>query len=163
MKLSTRIKLSALLALAVLVASAAIAVADTTRDDYVATVEPICKKNADANNRILKGVHKLVKQNKLKPAGAKFLKASAALTTTQKQLAAVPQPSADAAKLTKWLGYIKTEAALLKKAGKALKAGNKNKASNYIVTLDHDTNLANTTVVTFHFHYCVGKPSSSYS
>jgi hypothetical protein len=162
--MSTKIlKHSALLALGVLLVSAAIAVADTTRDDYVATVEPICKKNSDANSRILNGVHKLVRQGKLKAAGAKFLKAATALTATQKQLAAVPQPAADAAKLTKWLGYIKAEASLLKKAGLALKAEKKSKASNYIVTLDHDTNLANTTVALFHFHYCIGKPSSSYS
>ncbi len=157
------LKYAALLSLGAVLVSAAIAVADTTRDQYVATVEPICKKNSDATSGILNGVHKLVKKGKLKPAGAKFLKAAAALTATEKQLAAVEQPSADAAKLSKWLGYIKAEASLLKKTGLALKAGNKRKASNYIVTLDHDTSLANNTVALFNFHYCLGKPSSSYS
>jgi len=157
------LKYAALLALGALLVSSAIAVADTTRDQYVATVEPICQKNSTATSGILNGVHRLVKKGKLKQAGVKFLKASAALTSTEKQLAAVEQPSADAAKLSKWLGYIKSEAALLKKAGLALKAGNKGKASNFIVTLDHDTILANTTVALFHFHYCLGKPSSSYS
>ncbi len=164
MQLSKSLKLGALAALGLLAASAAIALADSTssRADYVAAVEPICKVNSDASTRILTGVHKLVRQGKLRQAGTKFAKASAALTKTQKQLAAVAPPAADAATINKWLGYIKTEASVLKKVSQALKAGNKNKASTYIVTLDHDTNLANNTVIAFGFHYCKGKQSSSY-
>jgi hypothetical protein len=50
-----------------------------TRPEYKAQVEPICKKNSEANEKILKTVRKEVKENKLKSAGAKFLKASTAL------------------------------------------------------------------------------------
>ena len=91
-----------------------------TRDEYKTQVEPICKKNSEANDKILKTVRKEVKENKLKTAGAKFLKASAALTTTYNELKAVEQPTEDAAKLTKWLGYVKTEAELFASGGKAL-------------------------------------------
>jgi hypothetical protein len=156
------LKHAALLAVGALLLCSAIAVADVLRSDYVAQVEPICKTNSDAADRILKGVSKMVKQDKLRPAAVKFASASAALTKAEKQIAAVPQPSADAAKLAKWLGYLKTEASLLKKAGDALKAGKKSKASADIITLDHDTKLANNTVIAFGFHYCKGKLSSSY-
>lgn len=159
MPISKSLKLTALTTLVILVTSAAIAAADTTRDAYVAAVEPICKTNSDANARILKGVKQMVKQGKLKPAAAKFTKAAAALQKAEQQIAAVPQPSADAATLSKWLGYLKTEASVLTKISKALKSGNKNKASSQVIVLQHDANLANNTVVAFGFHYCRQTPS----
>ena len=81
-----------------------------TRDEYKAQVEPICKKNSEANDKILKTVRKEVKENKLKTAGANFIQASTALKKTYNELKAVEQPAEDAAKLTKWLGYVKEEA-----------------------------------------------------
>src|SRR4051794_23962819 len=91
-------------AFAAMMAFAAIAAADTAeRDAYKEQVEPICKKNQQESDRYLKGVKDLVKKNKLKQAGTNFAKAANALEKAQKQLAAVPQPPADAAKLSKWL------------------------------------------------------------
>ena len=110
---------------ALLLAIAAPAAMALTRDEYKAKVEPICKKNSEANDKILKTVRKEVKEDKLKTAGAKFIKASNALNATYNELKAVEQPAEDAAKLTKWLGYVKTEADLFKSGGNALKAGNK--------------------------------------
>jgi hypothetical protein len=130
-----------------------------TRDEYKTQVEPICKKNSEANEKILTGVRNLVKENKLKPAGAKFLKASTALKTTYNELKAVEQPAEDAAKLTKWLGYVKTEASLFKSGGNALKAGNKSKAQKFVNQLNSNANLANSTVLAFGFHYCKFEPS----
>ena len=58
----------------------------------------------------------------LVPAGRRFIRASAALGTAVTKIAAVPPPSADAAKLTKWIGYLKQEKTFLGKIGKGLKA-----------------------------------------
>jgi hypothetical protein len=44
--------------------------ATTTRDEYTATVEPICKVNTRANERIPAGVKQEVRQGKLKTAAA---------------------------------------------------------------------------------------------
>jgi hypothetical protein len=144
---------------ALLLAVAAPSAMAITRDEYKAQVEPICKTNSEANDRILKGVRQEVKQNKLKPAGAKFIKASNALKGTYNQLKAVEQPTADVAKLTKWLGYVKTEADLFNSAGKALKAGNKSKAQKFVNKLTTNANQANATVLTFNFRYCRFEPS----
>jgi hypothetical protein len=130
-----------------------------TRDEYKAQVEPICKKNSEANDKILKTVRKEVKENKLKTAGAKFLKASAALMTTYNELKAVEQPAEDTAKLTKWLGYVKKEAELFNSGGKALKAGNKKKAQKFVNQLNTNANKANAEVLAFGFHYCKFNPS----
>jgi len=133
--------------------------AEISRTEYKAQVEPICKANAQANERILKGVRKMVKQNKLKPAGAKFLKAGAALKKTYNQLKAVPQPTADEAKLAKWLKYVKKEADLFVKAGRALKAGNRSKAQRFVNQLNSNANKANATVLAFNFRYCRFNPA----
>src|SRR6478735_3706357 len=108
----TALKLTAVVA-AILVFAVPMALgAELSRDEYVAKVEPICEANSQANERILKGVRDKVRTGKLDAAGAQFTQAAAALKQTLVQLKAVPAPAADAAKLTKWLGYVKTEADL---------------------------------------------------
>ena len=144
---------------ALLLAIAAPAAMALTRDEYKTKVEPICKKNSEANDKILKTVRKEVKEDKLKTAGAKFIKASNALNTTYNELKAVEQPAEDAAKLTKWLGYVKTEADLFKSAGTALKAGNKSKAQQFVNKLTQNANKANAEVLAFNFRYCKFEPS----
>jgi type I site-specific restriction-modification system R (restriction) subunit len=135
------------------------AAAEISRSEYKAAVEPICKTNSKANDRILKPVRKLVKKNKLKPAGKRFLKAAAALQKTYRQLKAVPQPTADEAKLAKWLSYVKKEADLFTSGGKALKSGNKHKAQKFVNKLTSNANQANATVLAFSFHYCRFEPA----
>ena len=145
---------------AALMAFAAVpAIANETREEYKADVEPICKTNKEASDKYLKGVRKLVKQDKLKQAGTSFAKAAAALEKAQKQLAAVPQPPADSAKLDKWLSMIKSEVALMRKISGLFKAGKKSKATSEAVKLQNEANKANNLVVVFSFNYCKIDPS----
>ena len=125
-----------------------------TREAYVAAVEPICKTNTKDNERILKGVEQKVKQGKLQVASGQFTRAASAFGKAVKQLRAVPQPVADAAKLTKWLSYLDKETALLNEIGKALKENKKSKAQTLSVKLTHNGSLANNTVLAFEFDYC---------
>jgi hypothetical protein len=147
---------SALLA-AGLLATAALGVtsADQTRESYVAAVEPICKTNTKANERILSGVEQKVKQGKLAVAAGQFSKASSAFAKAVKQIKAVPQPVADQAKLAKWMGYLEGETKLLGEISKALKDGKKTKAQTLSVKLTHNGNLANNAVLGFDFKYCL--------
>lgn len=138
---------------AALLVMAPVALADE-RDEYVEKVEPICKANTDANARILKGVKEQVKEEKLVPAGKRFVRASGALGKSVTQIAAVPQPAADKAKLTKWIGYLKAEKSYLQKIGQALKAKNKFKAQKLAVELNRNNNKANNTVISFGFDEC---------
>lgn len=136
-------------------AALAIAAPEQTRESYVAQVEPICKTNTKANERILSGVEKKVKEGKLKVAAGQFTQAAGAFEKAVKQIRAVPQPVADQAKLTKWLSYLNEETKLLGQIGKALKAGNKSKAQTLSVRLTHNGNLANNAVLGFEFNYCL--------
>lgn len=133
--------------------------ATVTRVSYKEAVEPICKANTEANKRILKGVRAKVRQGKLQAAGRQFAKAGAALKRTRGELAAVAQPPEDEARLTKWLGYIQTEASLFGKAATKLKAGNKTAAQTIVIKLQHNAQQANNLVLGFEFHYCRFEPS----
>jgi hypothetical protein len=143
-----------------LLSGASMAMAEeVTRDSYKTAVEPICKTNTQANEKILKGVRAEVKAGKLAPAGTQFTKAAAALKKAVIQLKGVPEPVADEAKLAKWLSYVGEEAKLFESGAKALKAGNKGKTQTIVVQLTHTANLANSEVLSFSFRYCKLEPS----
>ena len=147
--------------LALVAVAAPLVYADGTeeRERYKAEVEPICKANTKANERILKGVRKEVKEGKLKPAGRKFARAATALRETVKELKAVSKPPEDEAKLTKWLETVEEEANLFQQTANKLKAGNKNGALQMVIRLEHNANVANNQVLGFEFHYCRFEPS----
>jgi hypothetical protein len=155
-----KIRALALAALALFLVAVPMALAaEQTKEGYVAAVEPICQTNTKANEKILGNVKSEVKAGKLAPAGASLLAAAKALKKTWAELGAVPQPTESAAKLTKWLGYVKTEATLFEKAGKLLKSGQKAQAQQIVDKLTSNANLANFEVVGFGFRYCKFEPS----
>ncbi len=133
--------------------------AEVSRDEYKAAAEPICKTSAKENERILANVRKEVKTGKLKPAAAKFAKASKEQAGALKQLEALPQPTADEARLGKWLGYLKIEAELFASAGRKLNSGDKAGAEHITSKIAQNANKANVQVLPFEFHDCRQEPS----
>lgn len=151
---SSKRRLTLVLSVALLAFAPAAVAAEITIDEYVERVEPICKANTEANSRILEGVKKQVQQDKLVPAGKRFVRAATALGKAVNQINAVPRPTAEAAKLTKWIGYLQKEEGFLRKIGQALKAENKFKAQKYAVELNRNNNRANNTVISYGFKEC---------
>lgn len=149
-----RLCLALAVALLVVVPAALAAEGEITRDEYVARLEPICKRNADANSRILRGVKGQVKGGKLVPAGKRFIRASGVLRRSVTQMAAVPKPSADVAKLEKWFRYLKQETGFLRQIGKALKSNQKYRATKLASKLNDNNREANNTVISFGFKEC---------
>jgi len=144
---------------AVLPAAPAAFGAEITRDEYVARVEPICKRNTEANRRIFAGAKGEVKAGELKKASKRFFRAAEALEKAIGQLDAVPKPPPDAPKLSKWIGYLEREGGLLGEIGGALAKENKGRAQVLSVRLRRNSNLANNTVLGFDFEYCRIDPS----
>lgn len=128
--------------------------AETTREEYVKAVEPICKKNREANDKILQGVQQKVKAGKLDAAAKQFFAAARALKRTRAQLLKVPKPSADAALLTKWLKDVKKEAELFEAVGRKLAKGETGSANKMVVRLVSAARQANNLVREFNFRYC---------
>ena len=146
------------LLVAMVLAASAFA-AEVSRDEYKAAAEPICKTSAKENERILANVRKEVKTGKLKPAAAKFAQASKAQAGALQKLEALPQPTADEARLGKWLSYLKIEAELFATAGRKLNSGDKAGAEHITTKLAQNANKANLQVLPFGFRYCRQEPS----
>lgn len=155
-----KIKAIALIALAAFLVAVPLAfAAEQTKESYVAEVEPICEANTKANEKILGNVKPEVRTGKLAPAAASLMQAAKALKATYRELNAVPKPTAEAAKLTKWLGHVKAEAGLFEKAGLLLKAGKKPQAEKVVNELTRNANTANLEVLSYGFRYCRFEPS----
>jgi hypothetical protein len=147
-----------LAAFAVLLATVPAFGAEVTPDEYKAQVEPICKVNLQANEKILKGVRENVKKGKLSKASKQLFGAAKALKKTRLELLRVPTPSADASRLTKWLAGVKTEVELLEAAGRKLAHGERNGASQMVIRLKSNAMKTNNLVLSYEFHYCKFEP-----
>jgi hypothetical protein len=151
--------ITAIAAVAVASCTSLAAAAEITRDSYREAVEPICKTDTEANERIFAGVKQEVRQGKLKPAAVKFSKAAVALKAAIAQIQKVPAPAADAARLSKWLGKVSNEAGYFGAVAKKLRAGDKAGAEHLVNKLTTEAGAANNVVIPFEFTYCRLEPS----
>ncbi|MFL5897843.1 MAG: hypothetical protein ACJ76D_05210 [Solirubrobacterales bacterium] len=151
------------IAIGVALAGAALAgntlAAEVTRDAYREAVEPICKENTEANERIFRGVRTEVRSGELNKAALRFEKAATALERAVKQLKQVPQPSADGVRLKKWLGFVSGEVSLFDQVAGKLRDRERRAAARLVVRLTTQANRANAVVIPFEFNYCRLEPS----
>jgi hypothetical protein len=150
---------AAIAAIALALLTSLAAAGEVTRDSYREAVEPICKTDTQANERIFAGVKGEVRQGKLKPAAVKFSKAAVALKAAIAQIQKVPAPAADAARLSKWLGKVSNEAGYFEAVARKLKAGDKAGAEHLVNKLTTEAGAANNIVIPFEFTYCRLEPS----
>ena len=140
--------------LALLAASVAVAAEPPTRSEYVAQLEGICKPDAEATQVAMRGARADLQSERLAVATAKFAKATKIFGGTVKQIAAVPRPLEDQAKLGKWFGYLNRQESYLKQITTQLRAGRAIKAQRLTARFIHSGNLANNVVLAFGFNYC---------
>lgn len=133
--------------------------AEATPESFKAAAEPICKTNREANEKVLDGARQNVQQGKLKKASRQLFAAAKALKRARIQLLAIPKPTEDTARLTKWLKGIKTEVELLEATGRKLASGDKNGAMKMIIRLKSNANQTNNLVLDYEFRYCRINPS----
>lgn len=143
-------------ALAALMLTAAPASAEEapTRPEYVSQLESVCKPDAEATQRAMKGARSDVRAERLAAAAGKFAKATQIFGGTVKEIAAVPRPPADAAKLGKWFGYLNAQESYLQRITAKLRADDPIQAQRLTARFIHNGNLANNTVLAFGFDYC---------
>jgi len=133
--------------------------AEATPESFKEAAEPICKTNREANEKVLDGARQNVQAGKLKKASGQLLGAARALKRARTQLLGVPKPTADSARLTKWLKGIKSEVELLESTGLKLADGDKNGAMRMIIRLKSNANQTNNLVLDYEFRYCRINPS----
>lgn len=152
-----RPRFAATMALALfLIAGAAVASAAEapTRAEYVPRLEAICKPDAEATQRAMKGARTDIQREQFATAGTKFAKAQKIFGSTIEKIAAVPRPSADAARLSQWFVYLKRQESYLGQITTNLRAGRGIAAQRLISRFIHNGNLANHAVLAFGFNYC---------
>lgn len=148
-----------LAAVAMLLGAGAASAAEISPSEYREQVEPICKNDTKANEKILDGVRQNVKAGKLKKASRQLSAAAKALKQAYFQLSKVPKPAEDAARLTRWLSGVKTEADLFASTSRKLAKGEKNAAQKMIVRLQSNATKTNNQVLDYEFRYCRLQPN----
>ncbi|HEX6153797.1 MAG TPA: hypothetical protein VFZ19_09780 [Solirubrobacterales bacterium] len=143
-----------LAALTLLAASPASAAEAPTRDEYVERLEAICKPDALATQRAMKGARGDIRAERLAAAAGKFAKATSIFGSTVKEIAAVPRPPADTARLGKWFTYLKRQESYLGQITEQLRRDRAIKAQRLTARFIHNGNLANNVVLAFGFNYC---------
>lgn len=125
-----------------------------TRDEYVAQLEAVCKPDAIATQRAMKGVRADIGAERIAVAAGKFGKATRIFGATVKEISAAPRPAADAAKLSKWFTYLTRQEDYLRQITSQLASDHKIKAQRLTARFIHNGNLANNVVLAFGFDYC---------
>lgn len=156
---SIRSAIAVAAALGALAAAPSVGAEEPTRESYVAQLEPICKANVDANRKIFKGAKGEVNRGELKKASRHFTRAATAFAKTTRQMEAVPQPPADAAKLAQWFDLLRAEKDYIQQIGQALAAEKRHQAESISVKLRNNSTKANNAVLGFGFDYCRIEPS----
>ena len=125
-----------------------------TRNEYVQTLEAICKPDALATERAMKGARGDVQAERLRVAAGKFAKAAVIFGGTVTKISAVPRPTADRERLAKWFSYLSQQERYLVKITAKLKAEEAIAAQRLTARFIHNGNLANNVVLAFGFDYC---------
>src|ERR1700754_56033 len=103
------------LATGLLLARVATAAEAPTRDEYVQQLETVCKPDAEATQRVMKGARADIRAERLARAAEKFAAAASIFGGTLTEISAVPRPAADEAKLDKWFGYLRNQESYLER------------------------------------------------
>lgn len=137
-----------------LFATAASAAEAPTRDDYVVQLEKVCKPDALATQRAMKGARADIRAERLQMAAKKFAKATSIFGSTVKEISAVTRPEADRARLSKWFTYLKRQESYLGQITEQLRLDHPIQAQRLTARFIHNGNLANNVVLAFGFDYC---------
>ena len=145
---------AALIAGVLVTTATATAAGVPTRDEYVARLESICKPDAEATQRAMKGARGDIRAERLALAAGKFAQATSIFGSTVRKIAPVSRPPADAARLSKWFGYLKAQESYLGQITAQLRADHAIPAQRLTARFIHNGNLANNTVLAFGFDSC---------
>jgi len=137
-----------------LVAALPAAAEAPTREDYVDQLEAICKPDALATERVMKGAKADIRAERLAVAAKNFAKATAIYSSTVKEMGDVPRPEGDEAKLSKWFTYLDRQVAYLRQITAKLRQDDPIRAQRLTARFIHNGNLANNVVLAFGFNYC---------
>ncbi|HEY8083632.1 MAG TPA: hypothetical protein VIE64_08790 [Solirubrobacterales bacterium] len=154
MKQSLWTSVATAIAVLVALAPAAHGAEEPTRESFVAQAEPICERSTRLVKGILEGAKEKVDDDRLPPAGRQFIRASAAFGSAIQQIAAIPRPPADDARLLKWLKFLRIVKTRVANIGKALREEDRIRAEHESIRAEQSGNATNNVGFVFEFRSC---------
>jgi hypothetical protein len=127
---------------------------EQTRESYVAQVEPICKANREANERIMDGAQRRVNKREYTAVGKQFVRVSESFGRLIPKLAAVPPPVGDERRIARWFEQMRLLKTRLRQTGKYYKAGEEIKAAHESILVERSGIAANNISIVLHVREC---------
>jgi hypothetical protein len=149
-----RLLVISLLLMALIGAAFAPAAEAPTRKEYVTRLEAICKPDALATQRAMKGARGDIRAERLKVAARKFARAESIFSGTVNQISTMPRPPGDLTRLRRWFSFLKQQDSFLEQIVDQLRQDHPIKAQRLTSRFIHVGNLANSAVLPMGFNYC---------
>ncbi|HYP55709.1 MAG TPA: hypothetical protein VEQ41_05330 [Solirubrobacterales bacterium] len=146
--------LAAALVATLAVATIAHGAEEPTREAYVAAIEPICKRDREASEKLLADTKQAVRDGRLDAAGRQLIRASRRFNGTIRQLVAVPRPPADDAKLRKWFKFLRIVRDRIRQTGVFYREDKELQATHESIRAEKSGNAANNVSFSFKVKYC---------
>lgn len=139
---------------ALLAAAAAAPAAEQTREAYKERVEPVCKANRIANERIMSGARQRLKRKMYVPVGKQFVRVSGSFGKLIKRLGPVPPPVGYERTVKRWIAFMRLIKQRLFKVGKLYRAGEDIKAAHMSILAERAGISANNISIVFKLREC---------
>lgn len=136
------------------VSLAAEASEEQTRESYSARVEPICKQNREANERIMEGSRERINQDEFRQVSAQFKRLSTSVAGLANRLEKVPAPVADERRIRRWIYFIRLLKNRLRNVGRYYGEGLEIKGTHESILAERSGVSANNLMVVFPLRYC---------
>lgn len=144
--------------LAALVATLAVALpahgAERTKESYTERIEPLCKANRIANERIMSGARQRIKRKQFVPVGKQFVRVSGSFGKLIRRLAPVPPPTGYERTVQRWIKFMRLVKRRLFVVGKLYKAGEDIKAAHVSILAERAGISANNISIALKVREC---------
>lgn len=127
---------------------------EQTRETYKAQIEPICKANREANERIMDGAQRRINKREYGPVGKQFIRVSESFGGLIPKLAAVPPPVGDERRVERWFEQMRLVKTRLRQTGRYYKAGEDIKAAHEAILAERSGIAANNISIVFKVRNC---------
>jgi hypothetical protein len=127
---------------------------EQTRETYKAQIEPICKVNREANERIMDGAQRRVNKREYVAVGKQFIRVSESFGHLIPKLAAVPPPVSDKHRVERWFEQMRLVKTRLRQTGKYYKEEEEIKAAHEAILAERSGIAANNISIVFKVRYC---------
>jgi hypothetical protein len=139
---------------ALLAAAAAAPAAEQTKETYKERIEPVCKANRLANERIMSGARQQIKRKMFVPVGKQFVRVSGSFGRLIRRLGPVPPPAGYERTVKRWLKFMRLIKLRLLKVGKLYKARQDIKAAHMSILAERAGISANNISIAFKVREC---------